>query len=339
MFTVLFFLSWCFCQGDLMPEDKTRHQEKWVQAVVRMVTNAWKGGLLLACFWAWLKVWVDGPESTKESALADDSWPGLAAMVCFLWLSDLCVTQTARGTPASECWSSSPYVLSLSPLLFSPCLPSFLNTWQKVTGRIGQLEAVRLNLDDSMVCVEDQRKKIVLEKRKFVERQLNGFEEETNKLADRVTAALVICEEHMSNYHTLLELMSSKAWAKNSRKEIAKWLGRRGCTLAMFWNRNRSSERRWRVDYEKRDDEVWDWWKSTDGETNTKMKPNGNYGRDKTEVWEVELFNLPMVLLKVVQKTVVVPHIQYIAVCDITTSSPNLECSETVEDLPNAIQR
>ena len=27
-------------------------------------------------------------------------------------------------------------------------------------------------------------------------------------------------------------------------------------------------------------------------------KPNGNYGRDKTEVWEVELFNVPMVLLK-----------------------------------------
>ena len=68
-------------------------------------------------------------------------------------------------------------------------------------------------------------------------------------------------------------------------------------------------------------------------------KPNENYGRDKTEVWEVELFNLPMVLLKVAQKTVVVPQIQYIAVCGGKTSSPNLECSETVEDLPNAIQR
>ena len=117
MFTVLFFLSWCFCQGDLMAEDKTRHQEKWVQAVVRMVTNVWKGGLLLACFWAWLKVWVDGPESTKESALADDSWLGLAAMVCFLWLSDLCVWhRQSRGTSAGECLSSSHYVLSLSTL-------------------------------------------------------------------------------------------------------------------------------------------------------------------------------------------------------------------------------
>ena len=34
---------------------------------------------------------------------------------------------------------------------------------QKVTGKIGQLEAVKLNLEDSMVCVEDQRK-IVPEK-------------------------------------------------------------------------------------------------------------------------------------------------------------------------------
>ena len=84
-------------------------------------------------------------------------------------------------------------------------------------------------------------------RKKFVEKQLNGFEEETNKLADRVTAALVICEEHMSNYHTLLELMSSKTWAKNSRKEIAKSLGRSGCTLEMFWSGNRFTERRWGV--------------------------------------------------------------------------------------------
>ena len=64
----------------------------------------------------------------------------------------------------------------------------------------------------------------------------------------------------------------------------------------------------------KRDDEVWDWWKH--GWRNEhKLKPNENYGRDKTEVWEVELFNLPMVLLKVVQEPVVVPQIQYIGVC------------------------
>ena len=78
-----FCLSLCFCQGDLMAEDKTRHQVKWVEA-------------------------------TKENALANEFWLGLAALLCFLRLSDLCVTQTARGTPASECLSSSPNVSSLS---------------------------------------------------------------------------------------------------------------------------------------------------------------------------------------------------------------------------------
>ena len=86
------------------------------------------------------------------------------------------MTQTARGTPASECLSSSPYVffLSLSLSIFTLL---FLNTCQKVTGRIGQHEAAKLNLEDSMVCVEDQRKKIVLETSKIEERQLNGLEE------------------------------------------------------------------------------------------------------------------------------------------------------------------
>ena len=62
MFPVL-FLSSCFCQGDLMAEDETRHQEKWVKWVVTMVNKVWKGGLLLACFfsmneglswWTWI---------------------------------------------------------------------------------------------------------------------------------------------------------------------------------------------------------------------------------------------------------------------------------------------
>ena len=249
MFPVLFCLSLYFCQEDLMAEDKTRHQEKWVKPMVRMVNKVWKGGLLLACFSAWPKVWVDGPESTMENALADDFWLGLAAIVCFLWLSDLCVTQTARGTSAGECLSSSPFVFSLSPLLFSSCLPSFLNTWQKVTGNIGQLEAVKLNLEDSMVCVEDQ-KKIVQKTPKIGERQLHDMEEKTNKLADRVTAALVIYEEHMSDYHTRLILILHMAWAKNQsndskRKNLPNHCARPGCTLAMSWNGNRFTERRW----------------------------------------------------------------------------------------------
>ena len=66
--------------------------------------------------------------------------------------------------------------------------------------------------------------------------------------------------------------------------------------------------------------------------TEHEKKPNENYGRDKTVVWWVELVILHMVLLNDVQTVVVVPQIQYIAVCDATTSSPKLQvCSETVD--------
>ena len=61
-------------------------------------------------------------------------------------------------------------------------------------------------------------------------------------------------------------------------------------------------------------------------------KPNENYGRDKTVVWWVELVLLHMVLLNDVQKIVVVPQIQYIAVCDAMANSPKLQvCSETLD--------
>ena len=59
-FFLLPFFLLMSCQGDLMAEDKTRHQEKWMEAVVGMATKIWKGGLLLA--WFELEVWVDGPE-------------------------------------------------------------------------------------------------------------------------------------------------------------------------------------------------------------------------------------------------------------------------------------
>ena len=88
------------------------------------------------------------------------------------------MTQTARGTPASECLSSSPYVLS--PIYSLHVYPPF-STWQQVTGKIGQLEKEKLNLENSMGCVEDPRK-IVL--RKMRKKQLNDLEEETSKLAD-----------------------------------------------------------------------------------------------------------------------------------------------------------
>ena len=50
-------------------------------------------------------------------------------------------------------------------------------------------------------------------------RQLNDLEEETSKLAIRVTTALAIYEEYMSDYHTRLKLKSNKAWAKNQSND------------------------------------------------------------------------------------------------------------------------
>ena len=95
---------------------------------------------------------------------------------------------------------------------------------------------------------------IVLEcfSERIVERKLHDLEEETSKLADRVTAALVIYVEHMKDHHERLKLVSNKAWAKNQYNDTngknlpnhGKSLGRSGCTLAMFWNGTRFTERR-----------------------------------------------------------------------------------------------
>ena len=65
-----------------------------------------------------------------------------------------------------------------------------------------------------MVCVEDKKEGRAKNK-KFVERPLNDMEEKTSKLADRVTAVLVIYEEQMSDYHARLKRVSHMAWAKN----------------------------------------------------------------------------------------------------------------------------
>ena len=65
---------------------------------------------------------------------------------------------------------------------------------------------------------------------------------------------------------------------------------------------------------------------------------NENYGRDETVVWWVELFILHMVLPKDVPKTVVVPQIQFITVCDATTSLP-IWSVQKLEVLQNAENR
>ena len=139
-FTILSFnlcLCLCFSFSLWQRTKQVTKRNEW-RPVAGMVTNVWKRSLLLACFWAWLKVWVGGPESTKENALADDFWLGLAAIVCFLWLSELCVTQTARGTSSGECLSSSLHVLSLHS--YSPHVyPSSSTRGKKILETLGNL--------------------------------------------------------------------------------------------------------------------------------------------------------------------------------------------------------
>ena len=222
-----------------MTEDKTRHQEKWVEA-------------------------------TKENALADDFWLGWAAIVCFLWLSDLCVTQTAHGTPASQCLSSSPSVFSLSPsisnLFMFTLLPqhlpsSYWKDWATWGG-----EAEPRGFDGLCRRSKEDR----AGKTKNVEKQPNGLEEETSNLEDRVTAALVICEEHMSDYQTRPKLMSNKAWAKNQSNDAKRKNLPNHCATWMHpCNVLEWKSIHWKNGL-KRDDEVWDWWKSTEKETYTK---------------------------------------------------------------------
>ena len=195
-----------------------------------------------------------------------------------------------------------------------------------------------------MVCVEDQRKKIVLETPKIVERQLNGLEEKTSKLEDRVTAALVIYEEHMSDYQTKLKLILHMAWAKNQSNDTKRK------NLPNHWHQVVAPLQRFGMEIDSlKEDEEWvekRWWSVGLMEEHRKRnehekKPNENNGRDETVVWWVELVILHMVLLMCKKKkTVVVPQIQYIAVCDATTCSLNSECSKTVEDdLQKAAQR
>ena len=154
-FISLFLFSFSFrfsCEGDLMAEHKTRHQKKWVKAVAGMVTRVSKV-FSWRVFRAWLKVWVNGVESNEENALADNFQARLGSSSVFLLIKRLmCDTYRSRDTRQwmliiiSLCSLSLSLSLSLSSLL-PLCLPSFLNTWQQVTGKIGQLEEKKLNLE------------------------------------------------------------------------------------------------------------------------------------------------------------------------------------------------
>ena len=127
----------------------------------------------------------------------------------------VCDTDSPRGT-AGEGLSSSPFILSLSTFVLS------------MFTQDGQLEAVKLNLEDSKVCVENQRK--------IMEKQLSD-------------AALVNNEEHMRDHHDRLKVMSNRAWAKKQsndtkRRNLPNDWGEQECTLSKFWSGTRFTRRR-----------------------------------------------------------------------------------------------
>ena len=157
-----FFISVCVSLSLLWQRTTHVHPEKWVKAVVcEWSTNVWKGGLLLAFFWAWLKVLVDGPESTKESALADVFLArfGSKCVSCD-WVTCVWHRQPA-GHALVNAYHHLPLFFSLSTLilLITRGKNSYWKDW-------ANLRRWSWNLEDSMVCVEDQ-KKIELEKQKI----------------------------------------------------------------------------------------------------------------------------------------------------------------------------
>ena len=211
---------------------------------------------------------------------------------------------------------------------------SILTTFEIPFSVSGNSKRESWNLEDfSGLC--RRSKEDCARNEKFVEKQLSDLEEETSKLADRVTAALVIFEEHKRDHREKLKLMSNKAWAKNqsndtTRKNLPNHCREVDAPLQCFGMEIESLiEDEWW--FEKR------WWtvglmEEHGWRNGHEEKPNENIGRNETVVWWVELVILHMLLLNDVQKIVVVPQIQYTAVCDATTSSPKLQvCSETVD--------
>ena len=192
-----------------------------------------------------------------------------------------------------------------------------------------------------MVCVEDQRK-IVPEKQKLVEsnsmtwkKKQANWQMEAPRLSSSTKSTWVTA-------HTKPKFISDNAWAKNQSNDT------KGKNLPNHWGEVDASLQCFGMETDSlKEDEVWvgkRWWsvglmEEHGWRNGHEETPNENYGRDKTEVWQVELFNVPTVLVKVVQELVVVPQIQCIAVYDGKTRSINLQCSETVEVPQTAIQR
>ena len=242
-FFSLFFLLMS-CQRDLMAEDKTRHQEKWAKAVVGLATKIWKGKSLVGVIWAWLKVWVDGLESTKQNASVFLFRQGLEAMVCFLWLSD---TDSPRDIRLwrlviiSLSFSLSFFFLFMFTLFTRDVAKGWRKDWATWGGeaeprgsdglcrRSKEDRAGKTNICGKVMTWKSKQAKWQSHRRS---RQLRRAHEGPPWKA-QACVQQGLGEEPIQRY---------------SKKEFAKSLGRGGCTLALFWNGTRFTEKGWRVD-------------------------------------------------------------------------------------------
>ena len=279
-----FFSLLMFCQGDLMAEDKTRHQERWVKTVVGMVTQIWKKEVSLVGVFLSMTEGVSWWTSINEGV---SWWTSINQEECVGWLflarfGSNCVFPVIY---CLVCDTDSPQdTRKWRLVIISLCSLSLSTFVLLMLIQDGTREAEKLNLEESTVCVEDQRK--------IVEKQLHG-------------AALVNYEEFMRDHHDRLKLLSNKAWAKNQPNDTKgrnlpnDW-GERDAPLQSFgagqdslkedggvvntrwWSVEMMEEHGWRNGHEK--------------------KMNENCGRDETVVWWVGLFIFHMVLLKDVQK-------------------------------------
>ena len=176
-------------------------------------------------------------------------------------------------------------------------------------------------------------------KTKIGGKQLNDLEEETSKLADGVTAALVIDEEHMSDcpYKAqayIRQCLGEEPIQRYWREEFSKSLGRGGCTFGIEID---SFERRWGVDWEEMMKCGIDGRARMEKRTRRDAKWKLRTRQDRS--LRNRLVQYTYGALKVVQELVVVLQIQCMAVCDGKTRSLSLECSETVEIPQTATQR
>ena len=193
--------------------------------MVRMVTKVWKRGLLLACFLSMtegLSWWTRINQRECVGWLFFEARFGSNSVLLVIqWL--VCDTDSPRDIRE---WMLS--ITSSCPLFMFSFFPEHAakSYWKDWATWGGEAEPRGLNGLLSKIKGRSCSKKIE-------EKQLKRLEEETSKLAERVTVELVIYEEHMSDCHTLTQAkiqqgLDEEPVQRYQRKEFAfhwaKWM-------------------------------------------------------------------------------------------------------------------